>query len=119
MPETKTYTGSCHCGNVRYEVAADLSRVIQCNCSLCSRAGYLLTFVPATQFKLLKGEESLQDYRFNKHVIAHVFCKKCGVRSFANGKDQSGNEVRAINVRCLEGVEPDTLNITKVDGRKF
>ncbi|HKU44045.1 MAG TPA: GFA family protein [Polyangiales bacterium] len=117
MPETKTYTGSCHCGNVRYEVTTDLSKVIQCNCSLCSRAGYLLSFVPAAQFKLLKGEESLQDYRFNKHVIAHVFCKNCGVRSFAKGKDQSGNEMRAINVRCLEGVEPDTLSITKVNGR--
>lgn len=117
MPETKTYTGSCHCGNVRYEVSTDLSRVMQCNCSLCSRAGYLLTFVPAAQFKLLKGEDSLQDYRFNKHVIAHVFCKNCGVRSFAKGKDQSGNEMRAINVRCLEGVEPDTLTIAKVDGR--
>jgi hypothetical protein len=119
MPENKTYSGSCHCGNVRYEVTTDLAKVMQCNCSLCSRAGYLLTFVPASQFKLLSGEDAVQDYRFNKHVIAHVFCKTCGVRSFAKGKDRAGNEVRAINVRCLEGVEPDSITITKVDGRSL
>lgn len=116
MPENKTYKGSCHCGNVRYEVTTDLSKVIACNCSLCSRAGYLLSFVPASQFKLLSGEDSLKDYRFNKHAIAHVFCTNCGVRSFARGKGKDG-EMAAINVRCLEGVDPDTLEITKVNGR--
>ena len=116
MPENKTYKGSCHCGNVRYEVTTDLAKVISCNCSLCSRAGYLLSFVPASQFKLLSGDDSLKDYRFNKHAIAHVFCTNCGVRAFARGKGKDG-EMAAINVRCLEGVDPDTLEITKVNGR--
>lgn len=117
MSETKTYAGSCHCGKVRYEVTTDLAKVMSCNCSLCSRAGYLLNFVPGSQFKLLSGEDNLQDYRFNTHKIAHVFCKACGVRSFARGKTRDGADTAAINVRCLEGVDLDTLTITKVNGR--
>jgi hypothetical protein len=116
MSESKTHTGSCHCGAVKFEVTTDLKSVISCNCSLCSRAGYLLSFVPSAQFKLLSGEDNLQDYRFNKHAIAHVFCKTCGVRSFAKGKRPDGQEMRAINVRCLAGVDPESLTITKVDG---
>jgi hypothetical protein len=117
MPETKLYKGSCHCGKVRYEVTTDLAQVIECNCSLCSRAGYMLTFVPADQFKLVSGENDLKDYRFNKHAIAHLFCTSCGVRSFAKGKMPNGQETRAINVRCLEGLDLATVKTNKVNGR--
>ncbi|MEY4579146.1 MAG: hypothetical protein RL701_3849, partial [Pseudomonadota bacterium] len=57
MPEAKAYKGSCHCGNVSYEVTTDLAKVMQCNCSICSRSGYLLTFVPAEQFTLKSGDD--------------------------------------------------------------
>lgn len=117
MGEAKTYTGSCHCGSVKYEVQADISSVISCNCSICSRTGALLAFVPAAQFKLLKGEDAQGDYQFNKHVIHHLFCKTCGIRSFSTGIGPGGAEMRAINVRCLEEVDLDKLEITKVDGR--
>ena len=117
MPEARTYSGSCHCGNVRYEVTTDLGRVISCNCSICSRSGTLLTFVPVAQFKLLQGAGDLKDYRFNKHVIEHKFCTTCGIRPFAAGKMPNGDEMRAINVRCLEGVDLDALPITKFDGK--
>jgi len=117
MTESTTYTGSCHCGNVKFEVTGDMSSVISCNCSICSRTGALLAFVPVAQFKLLKGEDAQGDYQFNKHVIHHFFCKKCGIRSFSGGIGPGGAEMRAINVRCLEGVDPDTLTIKKVDGR--
>jgi hypothetical protein len=33
------------------------------------------------------------------------------------GKDRNGNEMAAMNVRCLEGVEPSTLKIVPHDGR--
>ena len=115
--ETQKYTGSCHCGNVRFEVQGDMSKVISCNCSICSRTGALLAFVPAAQFTLLKGEDAVSDYQFNKHVIHHLFCKNCGIRSFARGIGPGGVEMRAINVRCLEGIDLDKLEVTKVDGR--
>jgi hypothetical protein len=117
MTDIKTHTGSCHCGAVRYEVATDLASVIACNCSMCGRAGTLLAFVTADKFKLLSGEDALTDYQFNKHVIHHTFCKVCGIKPFAKGKDRQGNETRAINVRCLEGVDIDKLNVHQYDGK--
>ena len=83
-------------------------------------AGSLLAFAPASDFKLVSGESDLADYQFNKHVIHHLFCATCGIQSFARGKrPNDGADVVAINVRCLDGVEPDTLAVKKVDGRSF
>ena len=87
----KTHLGGCHCGAVRYRVDIDLSKpVTQCNCSICSRTGTLLSFVPASAFTLEKGEDSLTDYQFKKKNIHHLFCKVCGVRSFARGQGPNG-----------------------------
>lgn len=117
MP-AKNYTGSCHCGAVRYEVELDLSKpVVACNCSMCSRMGSRLAFAPATSFRLLSGEENLSDYQFNKRVIHHLFCKTCGIRSFARGVAPDGSPTVAVNVRCLEGVDADTLETFRYDGK--
>jgi hypothetical protein len=113
----KTYQGGCHCRRVRYEVAADLDKTIVCNCSHCSAKGLLLTFAPADQFRLLSGEDDLSDYQFNKHLIHHLFCRNCGVQSFARGKGKDGIEMAAINVRCLDSVDLATLKPMPVDGR--
>jgi hypothetical protein len=112
------HRGSCHCGKVRYEVALDLKKpVISCNCSMCGRSGSLLGFVPATQFTLLSGEEALKDYQFNRHVIHHLFCTNCGIKPFARGQMPDGTPTVAINVRCLEDVDLDALEVQKFDGR--
>src|SRR5215470_5073687 len=85
------YAGGCHCGAVRYTVEADLSQpVMSCNCSMCGRAGTLLSFVPSEKFKLEQGSDSLTDYQFNKHAIHHLFCKVCGIKSFARGQTPAG-----------------------------
>jgi hypothetical protein len=81
------YKGSCHCGQISFEVEGTLEQAMECNCSHCSRKGYLLWFVPRPQFKLLTAEEDLVTYTFNKHVIKHHFCPKCGCAPFASGKD--------------------------------
>ena len=118
MTEAQKYTGSCHCGAVRYTVEADLSQpVVSCNCSMCARTGTLLSFVPLAKFHLEQGGDSLTDYQFNKHVIHHLFCKVCGIKSFARGVGPGGQEMAAINVRCLDGVDLDKLSVTHFDGR--
>ena len=49
-----THTGSCHCGRVTFEVIAPrVLNVTDCNCSICSKSGYLHLIVPKSQFKLL------------------------------------------------------------------
>jgi len=114
---TEKHSGGCHCGRVRYDVTMDLEKpVIGCNCSMCGKKGTLLAFVPTTEFKLVSGEGSLTSYKFNKHIIDHVFCKGCGIKSFAHGKGRDGAKMIALNVRCLDGVELDKLEIKHVDG---
>jgi hypothetical protein len=119
MAETQTYHGGCHCGRVRYEVSADLSSTITCNCSICQKTGTVLTFVPADKFKLVSGEEHLSDYQFNRNVIHHLFCKTCGIRSFARGAMPDGSPVVAVNVRCLDGFELSQVTPSFVDGKSF
>jgi hypothetical protein len=110
------YKGSCHCGQIAFEVEGDLAQVMECNCSHCSRKGYLLWFVPREQLQLKTPESELATYTFNKHVIKHHFCLNCGCAPLGFGA-QSGKAMAAVNVRCLDGVEPKTLTIVSVDGR--
>jgi hypothetical protein len=116
----QTYAGGCQCGKVRYEVALELGPVVACNCSRCGRIGSLFAFVPAEDFKLLSGEADLTDYQFNKRAIHHLFCATCGIESFARGKrPNDGADVVAINARCLDGVDVDSLTVKKFDGRSL
>lgn len=112
-------SGGCHCGAVRFEAATALDRVLSCNCSICSKKGLLLTFVPAADFTLLSGEEALADYQFNRHVIHHLSCSRCGVESFARGSAPDGAEMVAVNVRCLDDVDLAALTLTPFDGRSL
>ena len=119
MPEMKTYTGGCHCGKVRYEVTTDLARVMDCNCSICSKKGHVLTFVPAEQFKLLAGADAVSMYQFNKHVVDHTFCASCGVSSYNSGRNREGVAMYAINLRCVDGVDVASLDVQHVDGKSL
>lgn len=112
------HKGSCHCGKVQFEVALDLEApVIACNCSMCGRSGTLLSFVPASEFTLRSGEDSLRDYQFNKHLIHHLFCTTCGIKPFSRGPLPDGSPMVAVNVRCLEDVNLDALNVQQYDGK--
>ncbi len=114
-----TYRGCCHCGAVRYTVEIDLGKpVTQCNCSICSRTGTLLSFVPASAFKLEQGEDVLTDYQFGRKNIHHLFCRICGVRSFARGQGPKG-PMAAINARCLDDVDPSKLPVQFFDGKRL
>lgn len=117
MSEARTYTGGCHCGKVRYEVKTDLKQVVACNCSICSKRGWLLTFVPADQITFQGEVDGLTDYQFGKKHIHHLFCPVCGVGSFSRGATPDGRAMIAVNVRCLEVVDPSMLTLTSYDGR--
>ena len=114
------HDGGCHCGAVRYSVELDLDHpAITCNCSICSRAGTMLMFVPADKFKLEKGSDNLTSYLFHKKHIDHVFCKTCGIKSFARGQRPDGSEMIAVNVRCLDGVDLEKIPTKQFDGKSL
>lgn len=111
------HEGGCHCGKVRYELDADITSVIACNCSMCGKAGTLLAFAPESAFQLKSGSEVLRDYQFNRHIIHHLFCGECGIKSFARGVGRDGSPTVAINVRCLDGFTEGQYPVHQHDGR--
>jgi hypothetical protein len=111
------YKGSCHCGNIAFQIEGTLAGAVSCNCSICQRKGSLLWFVPREQLRLLTPDGNASTYTFHKHVIKHRFCPKCGMHPYGEGVDAKGNVMAAINIRCLEGIEPEDIPITKFDGR--
>jgi hypothetical protein len=111
------YHGGCHCGAVRFQVEApEAIRCLECNCSICSRSGYLHLIVPGTKFKLLRGNDHLTTYQFNTGVARHMFCRVCGIKSFY--VPRSNPDGYSVNVRCLDP-RPASIVIEPFDGRDW
>jgi hypothetical protein len=98
-------------------VTGEIGAVTACNCSICQRKGVLMWFVPRSALTLRTPPEAMRTYTFNTHAIQHRFCPTCGIHPFGEAKDPSGNPVAAINVRCLDGVDLDALEVKHFDGR--
>ena len=112
------YKGSCHCGRVAFEVEGELNGAMACNCSMCSRKGSLLWFVPREQLRLLTGEEDIGTYTFNKHVIKHKFCATCGIGPYAEAMNPKTQQpTAAINIRCIDGIDLASIPVKHFDGR--
>lgn len=112
-------SGSCHCGEVRFTVEGEPAEAMECNCSHCSRKGFLLWFVPRDHLRVEAPLDSLTSYRFNRHVIDHRFCPTCGCSPFSLGTTPDGKATAAINVRCLETIDLGTVKRIPVDGKSF
>ncbi|MBB4641858.1 GFA family protein [Rhizorhapis suberifaciens] len=112
-------TASCHCGDVRLSMAEMPKQANSCNCSHCSRKGFLLAFFPADRVKIESGADKVSTYTFYKHVIQHRFCPTCGVQVYAEGKNRDGSAMIAVNLRCAEDQDLSALTIIDIDGRSF
>ncbi len=112
-----SYEGSCHCGQIAYDVEGEIDTLLECNCSICSRKGYQLWFVSRANVNLRMPQGRLATYTFNTHRIEHKFCPTCGCSPFGFGTDADGNETAAINARCLQDVDLSAVTINHYDGR--
>ena len=113
-----THTGGCHCGRVRFEVQAPAQLgVTDCNCSMCSKAGFLHLIVPAARFRLLRGESSLTTYQFNTGTARHLFCNVCGIKSFY--LPRSHPDGFSVNARCLDAGTVTGMRVVACNGRDW
>ncbi|HEY2387371.1 MAG TPA: GFA family protein [Candidatus Binatia bacterium] len=113
----QTYEGGCHCGRVRFRVTASLDRVSECNCSMCTKKGFLHLIVAPEQFELVSGADVLATYEFNTKVAKHRFCRICGMHPFYTPR--SDPDKIDVNVRCLDDVDPSSLAVSRFDGRHW
>ena len=114
-----TYKGGCHCGRVRFEVNTNLDgeQVVECNCSICMKKGFLHLIVDRSWFRLLSSSDAVTLYQFNTQTAKHYFCPVCGIHSYYIPR--SHPDKIDINVRCLEGVDLQTLTIQPFNGREW
>lgn len=118
MSDPVIHKGSCHCGTIRFEVEAPADlEVSECNCSICSRSGYLHLIVPRRKFKLLSGESNLTTYTFDTHEAKHLFCKTCGIKSYYIPR--SHPDGISVNVRCIDDSTINSLTIEQFDGKNW
>lgn len=113
-----THRGGCHCGRVRFEVRAPAEiEVMDCNCSVCSKTGFLHLIVPAAQFTLLTGADALTDYRFNTGTAHHLFCSVCGIKSYYVPRSHPNGF--SVNARCLDEGTVTGMRVVPCDGRDW
>lgn len=113
-----TCNGGCHCGRVKFEIEVPASvTALRCNCSICTKSGFLHLIVDADRFKLLEGEGDLTDYRFHTGTARHLFCARCGIKSFYVPRSHPGSY--SVNLNCVDLPEDVTVTIEDFDGRNW
>jgi hypothetical protein len=119
MSKTKMpVRGSCHCRAVEYEVMVGRQLLVhECNCSVCTKSGYIHLIVPAKDFRLISGKDQLSEYRFNTGRARHLFCSKCGIKSFY--VPRSNPDGFSVNVNCLDLPGEVVITVEEFDGQNW
>lgn len=113
----QTYSGSCHCGAIRFEADGELDELAVCNCSICSRTGFVHWHVRPEDFRLLTPEDAIATYEFGTRTAKNHFCRTCGISPFR--RSRSDPDKVDVNARCLDGVDVETLEVTRFDGQHW
>ncbi len=110
-------SASCHCGKIQLRLRNTFQEAIVCNCSICSKKGFLHLIVQPKDFKLLKGKKNLNCYQFNEKKAKHFFCKTCGISPYyiprSHPKDFD------VNLRCVENIDLKKMKIKNFDGKNW
>ena len=102
------YKGSCHCGSVKFSVETDLSKVVQCNCSICKRKNAKMNLLPKEAIKITQGQKNLSIYQFGTNIAKHFFCKTCGI--YTHHQRKSDPNGIGVNLGCLDELDSFTID---------
>lgn len=79
---TNKHTGSCLCGEVRYDVLGDFERFFLCHCGRCRKdtgSAYAANLFSSTAtLRWLTGEDRIKTYRVPGTLHERSFCSECG-----------------------------------------
>ena len=110
--------GGCHCGAVRFRAHVPTPvPVTRCNCSICTKTGFVHVFVPHAEFALRGGAQDLVEYSFGTHTARHLFCGRCGVKSFY--QPRSHPDAWSVNLHCLDEGNWEVGEVTDFDGANW
>lgn len=109
------YSGSCHCGAIRFEIDTEITDLYTCDCSLCSKKNALMTSVHESRFKLVAGEDKQTLYQWNAKIARHYFCSVCGIYPFH--RKRSMPDHYGINVRALDDFDPAGMPVRQAEGK--
>ncbi len=99
-----------------------------CDCSICRRRGALNYRVAKENFRLLTPWQDLTLYQWGSLTAKDYFCPTCGILSFRRPSDPTPAELSegvepfegwAINLRCLEGIDLDSIPVKRIDGSRI
>ena len=107
----KTYTGSCHCGAIRFEADLDLEAgTSKCDCRFCLKTRNWSVITKPEHLRVRAGEDALQDYPLSDSPVRLPFCKRCGVRAFSRGHlEELGGDYVSIRGAGLDDASPAEL----------
>lgn len=116
-PAADVLEGGCHCGAVRFRVTVRSRDVVECNCSMCAKKGFLHLIVPESDFELVRGADALTTYTFGTHTAKHHFCSQCGIHSYY--RPRSHPDQVDVNLRCLDSIDPSDFSMSAFDGQNW
>jgi hypothetical protein len=111
------YRVSCHCGRIQLDVDAELGEVFACNCSICTRSGFLHWYVEPERVTLLTEKQAVTTYVYRGIDGGQHFCPTCGDAVYRTSVQWP--PPLSVNARCIEGIDLDTLDIRPYDGRSL
>ena len=118
MKNIVTHKGGCHCKEIEFEVTGEKDiKVLNCNCSICSMTQYKHYIISKNNFKLLKGSKFITTYKFNTNIAEHIFCSKCGIKSFYIPRSHP-NKI-SVNANCIYSNTIKSIETIEFDGRNW
>ncbi len=124
----KIYQGSCHCKKINFTIEAEITHVRVCNCSICAKRGALIFRVEDKDFHLKNSLHDLRVYEWHSNTAKDYFCSICGILPFRKPRHLTAAEIEkgakpfhgwAVNVRCLDDVDIESLPIIHIDGKSL
>ena len=115
---SQVYNGGCHCGAIRVQVTKSepINRLIECNCSICTKKGVLHAAVEDAEIEFLTAADKAVTYRFGSGAAQHKYCPYCGIHVF--GRPRNSPDRYSVNARCLDDFRRilETAKVISFDG---